>query len=67
MSSINKQTIENGMNKKRDGKVNLADAMSRVFAYISATMLCILQRMVSNWRFFILLLIYKYKMMQKAI
>ena len=34
--------------KKRDGKISLADAMSRVFAYISATMLWILQRMVSN-------------------
>ena len=52
---------------KGDGKINLADAMSGVFAYISATMPWILQRKVSNWRISILLLTYKFERMQKAI
>ena len=33
---------------KGDGRINLANAMSGVFAYISATMAWILQRKVSN-------------------
>ena len=39
--------IEPGF-EPRDGKINLADAMSRVFANIYATMLWILQIIVSN-------------------